>query len=606
MEHINGYEGLVGFSTLLVVWKSLQFICNTYDENGNRIRAKSLSGLGRTVSAPGKALIAGGYLVTDSPNIGVVLGADARFYTTTSILENSPRIHRSRSNSSTSSLVNSSSSNSHRTITIFVDSPQFHTDYLYSFDFESKSLKLLEGKENPFVETCLSVCLGFIATEGGQDFIHFVTTELTDDRILGIKLRADNDFYSQIDTLRLRGLTPSHENLSRLPRFMPCPKTAEGKVIVNKTGMGSSAALTTSLVGSLINFFFCYNIEEFRNSKVVVHNLSQLAHAIAQKKVGSGFDVGSAVYGSIIYRRFDATALKDCLEAETETGIPNAAVLRNAVLDGNRWNQCVDRFTMPPGLDLMMGDVNGGSSTTSMTKKVKHWLKTGGDQAATVWSDLAVVNEKIASALDELNEISVDTEVYNKSLVHLCNHDPKEWSVYCRSGDGDFSRMRDRNLEKLVGKWAALRELFLESRRLLKHMGEQSGVDIEPDEQTRLADVTMKIPGVISAGVPGAGGVDAIYAIIVQIPTTATAGVDGKDTRSRVSEIWSKWETRTVCPLLLGVDGISSISSSSSSNSLSSMTPLDVLEDVLEDVLDPTFNASLDRCGVRVEQDVFW
>lgn len=36
--------------------------------------------LQRTVSAPGKVLVAGGYLVLDRPNVGVVLAATARFF----------------------------------------------------------------------------------------------------------------------------------------------------------------------------------------------------------------------------------------------------------------------------------------------------------------------------------------------------------------------------------------------------------------------------------------------------------------------------------------------------------------------------------------------
>lgn len=35
-----------------------------------------------TVSAPGKILVAGGYLVLEKPNIGVTISATARFYTT--------------------------------------------------------------------------------------------------------------------------------------------------------------------------------------------------------------------------------------------------------------------------------------------------------------------------------------------------------------------------------------------------------------------------------------------------------------------------------------------------------------------------------------------
>ena len=35
-----------------------------------------------TVSAPGKALIAGGYLVLEQPNIGVTISSTSRFYST--------------------------------------------------------------------------------------------------------------------------------------------------------------------------------------------------------------------------------------------------------------------------------------------------------------------------------------------------------------------------------------------------------------------------------------------------------------------------------------------------------------------------------------------
>lgn len=37
----------------------------------------------------------------------------------------------------------------------------------------------------------------------------------------------------------------------------------------------------------------------------------------------------------------------------------------------------------------------------------------------------------------------------------------------------------------------------------MKQMGDASGVPIEPDEQTRLLDACLKIPGVIGGGVPG-------------------------------------------------------------------------------------------------------
>lgn len=45
----------------------------------------------------------------------------------------------------------------------------------------------------------------------------------------------------------------------------------------------------------------------------LLHNAAQLAHCAAQGKVGSGFDVSSAVWGSQVYRRFDPLALEELL-----------------------------------------------------------------------------------------------------------------------------------------------------------------------------------------------------------------------------------------------------------------------------------------------------
>lgn len=42
-----------------------------------------------------------------------------------------------------------------------------------------------------------------------------------------------------------------------------------------------------------------------------MHNVAQLAHACAQGKVGSGFDVSAAVYGTQTYKRFDAGSAEE-------------------------------------------------------------------------------------------------------------------------------------------------------------------------------------------------------------------------------------------------------------------------------------------------------
>lgn len=74
---------------------------------------------------------------------------------------------------------------------------------------------------------------------------------------------------------------------------------------------------------------------------------------------------------------------------------------------------------------------------------------------------------------------------------------------------------------------------------------------IEPPGQTKLVDATSALPGVLCAGVPGAGGVDAVFAIVVH-----------PDAENGVRDLWASWlvesaDTKSedgeavVCPLLL-------------------------------------------------------
>jgi phosphomevalonate kinase len=74
-------------------------------------------------------------------------------------------------------------------------------------------------------------------------------------------------------------------------------------------------------------------------------------------------------------------------------------------------------------------------------------------------------------------------------------------------------------------------------------MGRESSVPIEPETQTALLDASLQVNGVLIAGVPGAGGYDAIFCIIAD---------DGDDVGSAFHQLLSVWEKREarVCPLL--------------------------------------------------------
>lgn len=120
-----------------------------------------------------------------------------------------------------------------------------------------------------------------------------------------------------------------------------------------KTGLGSSATLTTSLVAVLLRFFDVIHLvpkysgsspkkvssnssSRHRNMGLhsengvnrlaedlrIIHNLAQLVHCKAQGKIGSGFDVVSAVYGTQVYQRFFSDAFGSLLE---DNGAPQSA-----------------------------------------------------------------------------------------------------------------------------------------------------------------------------------------------------------------------------------------------------------------------------------------
>jgi phosphomevalonate kinase len=125
--------------------------------------------------------------------------------------------------------------------------------------------------------------------------------------------------------------------------------------------MGSSAALTSSLVGALLHFFGIVNLigGGSAEDKKLVHNLSQIVHSVAQGKIGSGFDVSAAIYGSQFYTRFGTGLKLDDLA--NGNGIFEAVVCSH-----NVWDQTVEPFALPNGLDIVMGDVCGGSSSSLM------------------------------------------------------------------------------------------------------------------------------------------------------------------------------------------------------------------------------------------------
>jgi phosphomevalonate kinase len=105
--------------------------------------------------------------------------------------------------------------------------------------------------------------------------------------------------------------------------------------------------------------------------------------------------------------------------------------------------------------------------------------------AAGIWDELDGHNQAVAALFAELEKAS-STADYQTELGRLGQQLAEAWT-------GPLGK----TLTELRGR-------FLHARRLLKTMGDKSGVAVEPDQQSRLLDATMALPGVLIAGVPGA------------------------------------------------------------------------------------------------------
>ncbi len=247
----------------------------------------------------------------------------------------------------------------------------------------------------------------------------------------------------------------------------------------HKTGLGSSAALVTAFTAAILTHYLDKDqlALHSESGRTRLHNIAQAAHCAAQGKVGSGFDVAAAVYGSCVYRRFSPSVL----EGLGEVGSLGFCERLKAVVEDsnplNKWNMQIDKSAavMPHGLGLLMCDVDCGSESVGMAKKVLSWRKDNPDEAALLWAALQKGNEELAWELQRLS----------------------------------------RKPDDVPRDYGNLGDVILTIRSLIREMSAKAEVPIEPKVQTDLLDACCRLSGVVGGVVPGAGGFDAI-ALLVQ------------------------------------------------------------------------------------------
>lgn len=162
----------------------------------------------------------------------------------------------------------------------------------------------------------------------------------------------------------------------------------------------------------------------------------------------------------------------------------------------------------------MLADISAGSETPGMVSKVLKWRSENKVEAEKLWGDIDMANKEILGLFEKLVEISkADQEAYERELT--------------RASDKPIE-----GLDATTPTSSALRQLFSTTqylRSLLRQMSSLSAVPIEPPQQTSLIDATFGCPGVVMAAVPGAGGMDAIYAIAI-----------GDTAAENVEKMWEK------------------------------------------------------------------
>lgn len=345
-------------------------------------------------SAPGKALVAGGYLVLFQEYTALSVALSSRIYAAARFAEPG------------------------QTNELVVINPQFVSEWRYPSR---------EGTHtNPYLNACYDVVSAYF-----------------DKPVSGkLNIWSDNGFHSQTE--------------SQTGVFGALPFSSHGKPIteVPKTGLGSSAALVASIVAAMVAL-------STKNANVdvnLVHNLAQTAHCIAQGKVGSGFDVATAVFGSILYSRFSPK----CILPSTE----DHSAVKHAI--DAVWDMKTSSVLLPSSVSVLMGDVQQGSETPGMVRQVLKWKEENPDQSLALFSALNNANQSLAASLAA--KASVNSAEVSKCIAEV-----------------------RKNLQKLTAL---------------------SNVPIEPSEQTKLLDTASAVPGVLGGVVPGAGGHDAVCVLV--------------------------------------------------------------------------------------------
>ncbi|KAG5440398.1 hypothetical protein PCK2_000531 [Pneumocystis canis] len=259
----------------------------------------------------------------------------------------------------------------------------------------------------------------------------------------------------------------------------------------------------TSMIAALVLHLSNEKFDlQITQNKWIIHNLSQIAHCCVQEKVGSGFDIAAACFGSCLYRRFDPSII-DSIEDYTSTTFKKQLT---KVVE-SLWDVSIEKISFPPGLRVLLIDRNKGTSTSNMARDVLAW-KNSNANAIMIWEELKKANDMLFKTLNKITDASQKFESDYYEVLKVARQ--------IRWNENNI-QYTDDNIKQLI--YDLFDDLYFQLkliRQQLKMIGIQVNVPIEPPSQTSLLDKCIDIPGVLGVGIPGAGGYDAIFCIIIE------------------------------------------------------------------------------------------
>ncbi|MFH1247164.1 MAG: hypothetical protein V1644_02170 [Candidatus Micrarchaeota archaeon] len=295
---------------------------------------------------------------------------------------------------------------------IAISSPQFNLNVEGNFDDKKVTLSCDEetNKKASFVKTAIESTLAYLATNG---------------KTKGVKVKTISD-----------------------------PAFGFGDT---KSGLGSSAAVTTAVVAAVLSLHGV-NISN-EESRHLIHKIAQYSHSTSQGKIGSGFDIAASVFGGHEYVRYSPDVVK--------TDDVNKAL-------ANKWDYTATQLAVPAEFETVVANIEGESASTSaMVKKINEWKA----------SDPAGYKELMA----KINEADVNSVKY----LRLVNE--------------------ERDIKAKGKLLEEFKHWFNQARLLTKELGTKSGAPIETEELTKLIDASLQ-NGAFVCRLPGAGGGDSIAA----------------------------------------------------------------------------------------------